>query len=98
MKINTVLMRGVNDDEAPALLRFALDHGYELRFIEQMPLDAQHAWDRHDDGHRGGDPGRRCEPASTLLPDPAERGGAPAETWLVAGLHRRSTAGPPGSA
>ena len=47
VKINTVLMRGVNDDEAPELLRFALDHGYELRFIEQMPLDAQHQWDRH---------------------------------------------------
>ena len=46
VKINTVLMRGVNDDEAPALLRFALDHGYQLRFIEQMPLDAQHGWDR----------------------------------------------------
>ena len=45
-------MRGVNDDEAPRLLRFALAHGYELRFIEQMPLDAQHAWDRSDDGHR----------------------------------------------
>ena len=28
------------------LLRFAVDHGYELRFIEQMPLDAQHGWQR----------------------------------------------------
>ena len=46
VKINSVLMRGVNDDEAPELLRFALTHGYELRFIEQMPLDAQHGWDR----------------------------------------------------
>ena len=40
VKINTVLMRGVNDDEAASLLRFGLEHGYELRFIEQMPLDA----------------------------------------------------------
>ena len=46
VKINSVLMRGTNDDEAPELLRFALAHGYELRFIEQMPLDAQHGWDR----------------------------------------------------
>ena len=39
-------MRGVNDHEAPALLRFCLEHGYQLRFIEQMPLDAQHGWRR----------------------------------------------------
>ena len=48
VKVNTVLMRGVNDDEAPALLRFCLAHGYQLRFIEQMPLDAQHGWRRAD--------------------------------------------------
>ena len=46
MKVNALLMRGVNDDEAPALLRWCLDRGYEMRFIEQMPLDAQHGWDR----------------------------------------------------
>ena len=46
VKVNAVLMRGVNDDEAPELLRWCLDRGYELRFIEQMPLDAQHGWDR----------------------------------------------------
>ncbi|MBQ1074041.1 GTP 3',8-cyclase MoaA [Micromonospora sp. C31] len=84
VKINSVLMRGVNDDEAPGLLRFALAHGYELRFIEQMPLDAQHGWDR-----------RTMVTADEILaslrgefdltPDPAERGAAPAETWLVDG-------------
>ena len=46
MKLNTVLLRGVNDDEAVPLVRFALAHSYELRFIEQMPLDPQGAWDR----------------------------------------------------
>ncbi|SCG48244.1 GTP 3',8-cyclase MoaA [Micromonospora halophytica] len=84
VKVNSVLMRGVNSDEAPALLRFALDHGYELRFIEQMPLDAQHGWDRAtmvtaDEilaSLAGG---------FTLTPDPAGRGAAPAETWLVDG-------------
>ena len=48
VKVNTVLMRGVNDHEAASLLRFCLDHGYQLRFIEQMPLDAQHGWRRAD--------------------------------------------------
>ena len=46
VKVNAVLLRDVNDDEAVPLLRFCLDHGYHLRFIEQMPLDAEHAWDR----------------------------------------------------
>ena len=32
--------------DVPDLLQWCLDRGYELRFIEQMPLDAQHAWDR----------------------------------------------------
>jgi cyclic pyranopterin phosphate synthase len=46
VKVNAVLLRGVNDDEACDLLRWCLDRGYQLRFIEQMPLDAQHGWDR----------------------------------------------------
>ncbi|SOD73977.1 cyclic pyranopterin monophosphate synthase subunit MoaA [Jatrophihabitans sp. GAS493] len=46
VKINAVLMRGSNFDEAPALLDWALRQGYRLRFIEHMPLDAQQAWNR----------------------------------------------------
>ncbi|MGC5053853.1 GTP 3',8-cyclase MoaA [Micromonospora sp. DT48] len=84
VKINTVLMRGVNDDEAPALLRFALDHGYQLRFIEQMPLDAQHGWDRAA-MVTADEILTALRSAYDLSPDPAERGAAPAETWLVDG-------------
>jgi cyclic pyranopterin phosphate synthase len=46
VKLNAVLMRGINDAESPALLAWALGRGYELRFIEQMPLDADHGWTR----------------------------------------------------
>lgn len=46
VKVNTVLLPGINADEACALLSWALDNDYQLRFIEQMPLDAQGAWDR----------------------------------------------------
>ncbi len=46
VKINTVLMRGVNDGEAISLLKWALAEGLNLRFIEQMPLDAGGIWDR----------------------------------------------------
>jgi cyclic pyranopterin phosphate synthase len=84
VKLNTVLMRGVNSDEAPALLRFALTNGYELRFIEQMPLDAQHAWDRS--AMVTADEILAALRADfTLRADPVARGGAPAETWLVDG-------------
>ena len=46
IKINTVLMRGFNDDEVVPLARWAREQGYELRFIEWMPLDFQHGWSR----------------------------------------------------
>ena len=83
VKINTVLMRGINEDEAPELLKFALAYGYQLRFIEQMPLDAQHQWDRHT-MVTADEILAALEPFD-LLPDPVSRGTAPAETWLVPG-------------
>jgi cyclic pyranopterin phosphate synthase len=84
VKMNSVLLRGINDDEAGPLLRFALDHGYELRFIEQMPLDPGHTWSR-ERMVTAEEILAALEAEFTLLPDPAERGGAPAQTWLVAG-------------
>jgi cyclic pyranopterin phosphate synthase len=87
VKINAVLMRGVNDDEAADLLDFALDAGYELRFIEQMPLDPQHGWDRSamvTAEEIRSDILRR----HTLDPEPG-RGSAPAETFLVDGGPQR---------
>ncbi len=46
VKINAVLVRGSNLDEAPDLLAWSLAQGYRLRFIEHMPLDADHTWSR----------------------------------------------------
>ena len=46
VKINAVLVRDSNLHEAPHLLDWALRHGYHLRFIEHMPLDADHLWSR----------------------------------------------------
>jgi len=45
IKINTVVIRGHNEDEVIDFARLARDTGYEVRFIEYMPLDAQDAWD-----------------------------------------------------
>jgi len=85
VKVNTVLMRGVNEDEAPDLLRFCLDHGYQLRFIEQMPLDAQHEWDRST-MITAEEILDRLSARFTLTPEPSSaRGAAPAERWLVDG-------------
>ena len=46
VKVNTLLQRGLNNDEAVPLLRHALANGWRLRFIEQMPLDAGGLWSR----------------------------------------------------
>lgn len=48
VKVNSVIMRGVNEDDVVPLARFCLKHGYQLRFIEQMPLGPKHSWERID--------------------------------------------------
>lgn len=84
VKVNTVLMRGINDHEACDLLRYCLHHGYQLRFIEQMPLDPQHAWDRSE-MVTADEILEMLGEQYELTPHTAERGSAPAERWLVNG-------------
>ena len=84
IKINAVLLRGINDGEAPALLRWAIAEGYELRFIEQMPLDAQHAWNRTA-MVTADEIFERLEREFVLKPVDEPRGSAPAELFLVDG-------------
>jgi cyclic pyranopterin phosphate synthase len=85
VKVNTVLMRGVNDGEAAELLRFCLASGYQLRFIEQMPLDAQHGW-RREQMVTADEILAALQAEFNLTPaNPAERGSAPAEAFLVDG-------------
>jgi cyclic pyranopterin phosphate synthase len=83
IKINTVLMPGVNDDEAVGLLKWALDEGLKLRFIEQMPLDAGGVWDRST-MVTADDVFHALNPVFSLTPVEA-RGSAPAEEFLVNG-------------
>lgn len=85
VKINAVLVRGVNDTEAPELLAWALAAGFELRFIEQMPLDASGLWDR-DSMVTAPEILASLETEFTLVPESvAERGHAPAERFRVEG-------------
>jgi cyclic pyranopterin phosphate synthase len=84
VKVNAVLDPQTGLDDAVELLGFCLDHGYQLRIIEQMPLDAGHLWQR----------GQALTAEAILAtlrrefqltPDPAPRGSAPAELWKVDG-------------
>ena len=90
IKINAVLMRGINDTESPGLLAWALGHGYELRFIEQMPLDADHGWTRRD-MITASEIRELLSEDFVLGPDSRERNGAPAERFQV--QHRSPSTG-----
>ena len=46
VKLNTVIMRGVNEVDIVPLARFALVRGLELRYIEQMPIGPPQSWRR----------------------------------------------------
>ena len=84
IKINAVLLRGHNDDQAAELLRWCLDRGYDLRFIEQMPLDAQHGWSRAE-MITADEIFTSLEKEFVLSPAVEPRGSAPAELFLVDG-------------
>ncbi|GAB2466310.1 GTP 3',8-cyclase MoaA [Jatrophihabitans fulvus] len=81
VKINAVLVRDSNLHEAPALLEWALRRGYRLRFIEHMPLDADHTWSR-DEMVTADEILDVLAPHFTLTPHGA-RGNAPAEEFDV---------------
>jgi GTP 3',8-cyclase len=83
VKVNTVLMRGINDHEALDLLHYCLERDLALRFIEQMPLDAQHGWDRTI-MVTAEEILAMLTTAHDLTPV-AERGSSPAEEFLVDG-------------
>jgi GTP 3',8-cyclase len=84
VKVNAVLDPVTGLDDAVSLLRFCLDHGYQLRIIEQMPLDAGHEWQRGQ-VIAADDILDALRRHFDLTPDPAPRGSAPAELWQVVG-------------
>lgn len=83
LKLNTVAMRGINDGELCELVDFAIAHRAELRFIEQMPLDAGHTWDRGQMVTR--DEILRALSSRWTLEEIPGRAGAPAERWRLDG-------------
>ena len=82
VKINAVLMQGVNDDQAPDLLEFCLQRDLQLRFIEQMPLDGEHGWTRTS-MVTAQQIRASLETQFTLRPAQEPRAGSPAELYRV---------------
>jgi cyclic pyranopterin phosphate synthase len=81
-KINTVLMHGFNDDEAPRLVQYAIDKQLDIAFIEEMPLGEV-------DHNRASSCVSNDETLETLqrhfnLVSSAETTGGPARYWRVA--------------
>jgi GTP 3',8-cyclase len=78
VKVNVVLVRGVNDDEIVDLARFGRERGVTIRFIEFMPLDAEEGWR----AERVVSQDEVVRAVSALWPlEPVVRGHAPAERF-----------------
>ncbi|MGB3481326.1 MAG: GTP 3',8-cyclase MoaA [Mycobacterium sp.] len=84
VKVNAVLDPATGRDDVVALLRFCVEHDYQLRVIEQMPLDAGHQW-RRGEILTAGQILAVLGEHFVLTPDPRPRGSAPAELWCVDG-------------
>jgi cyclic pyranopterin phosphate synthase len=84
VKVNAVLDPDSGREDVVPLLRFCLEHGHQLRVIEQMPLDAGHQW-RRGAALSADDVLAVLRAHFRLDPDPAPRGSAPAQLWLVDG-------------
>jgi cyclic pyranopterin phosphate synthase len=83
VKVNAVLDAQTGLDDAAPLVRFCLDHDYQLRIIEQMPLDAGHQWRREAMVTADQILAELRRHSFTVEPDPAPRGSAPAELWQI---------------
>ena len=86
IKVNAVVPDRQDLARLPELARFCLDHGYQLRVIEQMPLDADHRWNRTQ-MVTADDILDALRSEFTLVDDDRPRGSAPADTWMVPGHH-----------
>ena len=82
VKINAVMVRGINDDEVVDFARLAREHDYHVRFIEFMPLDAGHGWSREQVAPAGELRAAIDRVFPLLRAD--ERGPEPAERYLFA--------------
>lgn len=92
VKINSVVMPGINDNDIVELAHFALTRGLELRFIEQMPLGPPSEWDRNL-MISAEDILDELRTRFELTPAAEPRGSAPAAVWDAVDLHDSAIAG-----
>jgi GTP 3',8-cyclase len=83
VKVNAVLDPLTGLDDALSLVRFCLGHDYQLRIIEQMPLDAGHQWRREETVTANQVLAELRRHSFVLEPDRAPRGSAAAELWRI---------------
>jgi cyclic pyranopterin phosphate synthase len=83
IKINAVLLRGVNEAQAEPLVAFGRERGFEVRFIEFMPLENDGSWDPSR-VVEGASVRRRLEARWPISPDPSADPHAPASRYLFA--------------
>lgn len=88
IKINCVVMKNHNADEVVALTQFALDHGIDIAFIEEMPLGTVTSHDRADEHFSSRDIRERLNRKWTLTPSTHSSGG-PARYWQIRGYDSR---------
>ncbi|MCE9632633.1 MAG: GTP 3',8-cyclase MoaA [Methylophilales bacterium] len=82
IKLNTVLMRGFNDDEAESLVEFAVNQEIDIAFIEEMPLgEVDHT--RESTYVSNADTLARLQKQFTLVSS-TENTGGPAKYWRIA--------------
>lgn len=87
IKLNTVLLRGINHHELPTMLEFALARNVDISFIEQMPLgDTGH--DRPDTYYSNADVMAQLKPNFDLISS-VESSGGPARYWRIRGHESR---------
>ena len=86
-KLNSVLMRGINDDEAPALVQFAIDKQLDISFIEEMPLGTvDHS--RESSCVSNDDTLKQLQEHYNLISS-TETTGGPARYWRIPGTETR---------
>lgn len=82
IKLNTVLMRGFNDDEVESLVDFAVEQAIDISFIEEMPL-GEISHNRESTCVSNADTLKRLQSKYTLIPSTQSTGG-PARYWQAA--------------
>jgi cyclic pyranopterin phosphate synthase len=80
VKVNAVVIREINDHEIEALAEFARDRSLSLRFIEFMPLDSAHAWQK-DMVVTGAEILQRLQKRSGLRPVASDNPSSTSKRW-----------------